>query len=242
MKLSRINLCFEFDGAGCFVGSTLSGSIKDPVITLKLNNGSELPMFEKDLVSVMGQLETVLKHLGVLRGDIKERGVSIEDINNALLTNTLGIGASGLVEPNQDRVCVGCGNPTGHVDAEYCITCAQEIVNEMAEEIGASSIDDDIASCCNGSITNAILNTDPTTCEECVGCGGLPGKAVYEARTEHKIQAIIQLRNYYPNLGLREAKHMVEGWMDQWKEAIDDVCCDLCGYANCDGHDEEVCQ
>ena len=144
MKLSRIELSFELENAGCFVSSVLRGSLKEPTIVLKLSDGKELPMLEKDLISAMCQLETVLEHLGVLRGDIKDRGVDVEAINQALLNNTVNIGASGLAEPAppdapSDDTCNNCGAEV--YGTELCFDCAEEIrhmqtfVDEVSDAI-----------------------------------------------------------------------------------------------------------
>ncbi len=129
MKLSRIELDFQLENAGCFVSSVLRGSLKAPTIILKLSDGKELPMLEEDLVSAMCQLETVLEHLGTLRGDIKDRGVSVEDINQALLNNTVNIGASGLAEPREEPCEEPCEARTS------CQHCGEETADGFDDTI-----------------------------------------------------------------------------------------------------------
>jgi len=263
MKLSRIELNFKLENAGCFVSSVLRGSLKEPTIILKLSDGKELPMLEHDLISAMSQLETVLGHLGVLRGDIKDRGVDVEAINQALLANTVNIGASGLAEPRpEEETCDNCGAEV--YGTELCFDCAEEVrhmqtfVDEVSDVMDGSLPDDprsaaelsedlsravrdgrsgaaDLisrrireganrvqAACFDGDMDCAYREIPWDHCDACIGCGGLPGTAVSQARQGKKIQAIKNLRIWANETDgvecpdLREAKETVEAWMNRW--------------------------
>jgi len=127
MKASRINIAFEF-GDGAIAKADLEGPVDKAMLHLHTKDGRTYVYslagaldLAKDILAIGEMAETL---------GLKSRDLGVDDINEALLNGTLGIGQNGVAEapecaiascgviPSSCTFCAGCGELTG-VEADF---------------------------------------------------------------------------------------------------------------------------